>query len=310
MSINMEPFYTKNGRVAQQIARTLMGKSVGERLPRIDDFVSALYSARGTFQGALRLLEQTEAVQLESRGHLGTYLKAKDQALLWEVAGRGTLVGMMPLPYSRRYEGLATGLTEAFKKLGIPFTIAHMLGANRRIEAVRFHRCDFVILSRRAAEKASRRYEDLMIQKSLGKQTFVQRHGILFADKKASQIESGMRVGIDPSSSDQSDLTLAECQGLEVRLIEVNYMQLFRLLENGQIDAAIWNLDEVPAGFPWVIGTFQSEAAREMSYRLSEASLLIRDSGKEVAEVLKALSFDDVVRIQKAVLHGEMVPHY
>lgn len=310
MRESVEAFYSKNGKVAQKLAQEFIGKRVGERLPRIDDFVSALGSARGTVQGAMRLLQQTNAVQLESRGHLGTYLIKKDQALLWELAGRGTLVSMMPLPYSRRYEGLATGLTEEFNKSGIPFTIAHMRGGNHRIEALRSHRCDFVVLSRWAAEEACRRYNDLKVYKHLGEQTFVDRHGILFADQEADQIQSGMRVGIDSSSSDQSDLTGAECQGLNVQCIEVNYMQLFRLLENGQIDAAIWNLDEIPPGSPWGIGTFRSEAAQEMSRRLSEASLLIRDSEEDVAEVLETLSFDEVIRIQEAVLHGERVPHY
>nr|WP_274521052.1 YhfZ family protein [Neobacillus niacini] len=37
-------------------------------------------------------------------------------------------------------------------------------------------------------------------------------------------MESGMRMGIDPSSPDQTNITLLECEGLDVQLIDINYM--------------------------------------------------------------------------------------
>lgn len=310
MSSQMERIYTKNGRVAQQIAGQLIRMKKGDRLPRIDDFVNAFGTARGTIQGGLRLLEEMSAVRLESRGHLGTFLLEKNQPLLWEIAGRGALVGAMPLPYSRRYEGLATGLVRIFDDMNIPFTIAYMRGANSRIDALRSRRFDFIIVSRWSAEQACRQYDDLSLQQSLGDRTYVERHGVLFADKEKTQIESGMRVGIDPSSPDQRDLTYAECEGLDVQLVEVNYMQLFNQLEKGQIDAAVWNLDETAGEFRWGRGSFQKKASRQMSRSLSEAALVTRHPGEEVKEVLNQLSVQTVNHIQESVLKGDMMPHY
>ncbi len=200
MDTQIERIYTKNGRVAQQIAVQLLRLKKGEQLPRIDDFVRVFNAARGTIQGGLRLLEEMSAVRLESRGHLGTFLVDKDQSLLWKIADRGALVAAMPLPYSRRYEGLATGFVQIFEEMKLPFTIAYMRGADSRIEALRSRRIDFAIVSRWAAEKACRQYNDLSLQQFLGEKTYVEHHGVLFADRNKKQIEPGMRVGIDPSS--------------------------------------------------------------------------------------------------------------
>ncbi|MFD1434127.1 GntR family transcriptional regulator YhfZ [Kroppenstedtia eburnea] len=310
MDTQIERIYTKNGRVAQQIAVQLLRLKKGGKLPRIDDFVRAFNVARGTIQGGLRLLEEMSAVRLESRGHLGTFLVDKDQSLLWKIADRGALVAAMPLPYSRRYEGLATGLVQIFEEMKLPFTIAYMRGADSRIEALRSRRIDFAIVSRWAAEKACRQYDDLFLQQSLGKKTYVEHHGVLFADWNKKQIEPGMRVGIDPSSPDQRDLTYAECEGLDVKLVEINYMQLFEQLESGQIDAAIWNLDETAGGSHWGKGRFQKEYVQNMSLSLSEAALLIRRPGEEVAQVLDALPVQKINQIQKEVLQGHRIPHY
>ncbi|OYD06809.1 GntR family transcriptional regulator YhfZ [Paludifilum halophilum] len=310
MNSPLERIYTKNGKIAQQIARQLIGLPIGSRLPRIDDFVNALRTARGTVQGALKLLEESGAVQLDPRGHLGTFLTNKDQTLLWEIAGRNALVGVMPLPYSRRYEGLATGLVESFQLMNIPFHIAHMRGAHRRIEAVRNRRFDFAIVSRWAAEKTCQESIDLSVLQAFGEKTYVNRHGILFADQSEDRIRPGMRVGIDPSSPDQSDLTRAECRGLDIQWIEVNYMQLFPQLENGEIDAAVWNLDEIPPTSKWGLGTFRSESAQSMSRLLSEATLLTRRPGEEVWAILKELPLKPIIQTQQSVLEGKTLPHY
>lgn len=68
-------FYTKNGMAAQKIALQLLAISEGERIPRIDDFVRELKLGRGTIQGSLNLLEEIEAIRLESRGIWALFLR-------------------------------------------------------------------------------------------------------------------------------------------------------------------------------------------------------------------------------------------
>ena len=250
------------------------------------------------------------AVRLESRGHLGTFLVDKDQSLLWKIADRGALVAAMPLPYSRRYEGLATGLVQSFEEMKLPFTIAYMRGADSRIDALRSRRIDFAIVSRWAAGQACRQYDDLPYTNSWVRKPMWDVMAYYLQIRPKHKSNRGMRIGIDPSSPDQRDLTYAECEGLDVHWVEVNYMQLFNQLESGQIDVAIWNLDETADGSRWGKGQFQKEHAQNMSRSLSEATLLVRKQGKEVAEVLDALSIQKINQIQEEVLQGHRIPHY
>src|SRR5699024_2723767 len=97
---------------AKEIAKILIPIEPGSRIPRIDDFAQRLSLGRGTVQGGLRVLEDSQVVELQSKGHLGTYLVQKNERLLKKVAGVGAYLGAMPLPYSKMYEGLATGMIE------------------------------------------------------------------------------------------------------------------------------------------------------------------------------------------------------
>ena len=59
----------------------------------------------------------------------------------------------MPLPYTRLYEGLASGLKAQFD--GIPFYYAHMRGADIRVECLLNGVYDMAVVSRLAAESLS-----------------------------------------------------------------------------------------------------------------------------------------------------------
>src|SRR5699024_11523810 len=95
-----ESLFTKNGLAAQKIAKELIKVKKEERIPRINDFEKKLGLSRGTVQGALKVLEDLRAIQLESRGHLGTFLVYKDINILKEIAGVGVMMGAMPLQTS------------------------------------------------------------------------------------------------------------------------------------------------------------------------------------------------------------------
>ena len=134
MSRIWESLFSKNGLAAKQIAEELIPIEEGGRIPRVEDFVKKLSLGRGTVQGALKVLENLHAVELESRGHLGTFMIKKDTHLLKEIAGVGELIGAMPLPYSRLYEGLATGLIEISEQMLNRINLAYMRGAKQRID--------------------------------------------------------------------------------------------------------------------------------------------------------------------------------
>lgn len=303
-------FFTKNGLAAQKIAMTLLTVNEGERIPRIEDFVSALRLGRGTIQASLGLLEDVGAIRLESRGHLGTFLLEKNNAELWKITGNSSMIGVMPLPYSRKYEGFATGFTEVFKNHGIPFNLAFMRGAENRINSLLHQNVDFAIVSYWAAESACRSHADLQIAKTFGKKSFVGGHGIFFANQRKFEMVDGMRVGIDYTSIDQQRLTMFECEGLDVEFVTINYMQMFQYLKSGKIDAAVWNLDETHLYPELGVHELRSNSARQLADQFSEAAMVINKNRNDVSSIMEGFSEDVITQIQQLVEKGEKIPYY
>ncbi|WP_407058221.1 GntR family transcriptional regulator YhfZ [Tigheibacillus jepli] len=239
-----EKLYSKNGLAAKYIAEEFIGLETGEKIPRVSDYSTQLGFGRGTVQIALGLLEDMKAIKLEARGHLGTYLMDKDISLLQEIAGISPLIGSMPLPYSRKYEGLATGLVEAFELAGKSINLSYMRGGLNRIEMVRTKRSDFAIVSKMTADHTLSKFPNLKVMKSLGRNSYVSAHKIFLADSSEKVVKDGMKVGVDMDSLDQKELTFSEFAGLKVQYVHVNYMQLFEMLHTRQIDAAVWSTDD------------------------------------------------------------------
>lgn len=98
---------SKNGRVTMLLARELLAHNEGDRIKTIGEYAGYFDTGRGTVQSALRFLQDSGAISLESKGHLGTYILMLNYKNLWEISDPGVIMGVMPLPYSKRYEGLA-----------------------------------------------------------------------------------------------------------------------------------------------------------------------------------------------------------
>ncbi len=242
--VTYRDFVAKHAKAAMRIAQDLVSKKPGQRLPPVGEYAVELGVGRGTVQTALRLLQDGKAVTLVPRGHMGTFVESIDPALLWEFTGFGTVTGVMPLPYSLRYQGLATGLYRAFQEAGVPMVLAHMRGARRRLEALNSGRYEFALVSRHAYEAMRGEVDYLDLALELGPQTSVREHVLLLRDPNAAGIADGMRVAIDPASIDVSRLTLRECGEAKVTLVELPYTQFPGQMKQGAIDAAIWDAEE------------------------------------------------------------------
>jgi hypothetical protein len=305
-----ESLYSKNGLAAKNISLELLAIENGQKIPTVTDFSERLNLGRGTVQGAIKLLEVLGAIELEARGHLGTFLLNKDISVLLDISGTGPLVGAMPLPYSKKYEGLATGIVDAFHSLNKRISLAYMRGASNRLEALKTRRYDFAIVSRLAAEEGVKPHKGLEIVKTFGLGSYVSEHKIFLANSTKKKIESGMRVGIDRSSPDQSNMTLLECQGLNVEYIEVNYMQLFQMLKEKKIDAAVWNIDEIRTVESFNAVEFQSEKAKSLTKHTSEATIVIDTSRTEVKNQIMLLDTEIILNAQIMVETGKKFPRY
>lgn len=299
---------SKNGQAALALAREFMKFPIGEKVPTVTEFCEKLNLSRGTVQNSLKLLTDNQAIKLASRGHMGSYLIQKNTRSLLEFANITSLVGTMPLPYSKKYEGLASGLIVAMENIyDIPISMAYMRGAKNRISMLLSNRYDFAIVSHLAAKGYMEKYKNIRIVKSFGPYSYLSEHVLMFHDKKADGIQDGMKVGIDPDSYDQRDLTEKMCEGKDVTYVQMDYSQLLQRLLSGDIDAAIWNHDEI------------LDKATKVNYQPldldsldnTEAVLVVNADKPEIVTLLSEIvEVETVLNIQKLVVDKKITPSY
>lgn len=299
----------KNGLVAMKLAQDFMTMQVGHRIRTIDEYSKEYATARGTVQSALKLLHQYQAIALEAKGHLGTFISYMNYDVLWEFTGVGTLTGVMPLPYSKRYEGMASGLYHVIQDKSIPFSMAYMRGAQTRLKALVEGRYDLAVVSKLAAITAIKQGKPIEIAIEFGAKTYVDEHVIVFADSTKKSIEDHMKIGVDKSSTDHYLLTMAQCANYKVELIDLPYNQLISKLQSCAIDAAIWNVDEIVehklslAHYPLVANEYQGLD--------NEAVIVVKNKNQGIANLLtNAIDSESVILYQEQVMKGELIPNY
>lgn len=303
---------TKNGIAVMRLAREFTILKEGQRIETVADYAEKLGLGRGTIQTALRYLEKIEAIRFEVRGHLGTFIAKTDYKKLWEISGLGSITGVMPLPYSKRYEGLATGFYKAFEKANIQFNMAYMRGGYKRQEALLQGKYDFAIMSKLAANFMMESCKDIEIVLDIGKYSFVKGQRILFANPQDTEIRDGMNVAIDSSSIDISILTRSECEGKDVKYVELTYNQILKSLQDKKIDAAIWSIDEVEdRNLTISFGELKSTKVKELDEDDTKAALLVKKSNWGIDSIFRhMIDKEYIVEIQNKVIEGKLLPSY
>lgn len=307
MSIKTE-LMQKNGVAAMKISRELITMSTGDRIDTIDSYSKRFSTSRGTIESVLKRMGDEKALSLDKRGHLGTFINYINYNKLWGFTNYGTLMGVMPLPYSKLYEGFATGLHNVIRKNSFPFGLAYMSGADTRIIVLQEERYDFAIVSKLAALYSISKGNDLDIVLEFGKHTYVNQHAIIFSNKNKKAIEDGMKIGIDRSSIDQYVLTLNQCINKNVQFVDLAYNQIISKLQKKEIDAAVWNVDEI------------NEAKINLKYYKlnnigdeddTNAVLVVKKDNFGIKELIrKFINIEEVKEIQRKVVDDNLIPSY
>jgi hypothetical protein len=305
-------FMSRSGRVARSLARSLLSKGPGDRLPPISDLAAEHHVGVGTIQRALDILAETGAVTLEPRGALGTFVTASEPGGLWQLSGQSFVLGTMPLPYLREYEGLATALRATWRCDGVGLHLSFVRGAANRLEMVAKTTNEFAVTSRFAAETAIASGGHLVIAREFGAGSYGRDHVVLFAAGHGPQIGDGYRVGIDRSSYDQVALTHRECAGRSVTYVEVGYMHVLDALASGRIQAAIWDSGEIHGRLPQIEqAPLTAPAALELTSSVTTAVLVV-GSEQLGLDRLVSVAVDParVRRLQRDVVSGRRMPAY
>lgn len=303
---------TKNGTAVVKLARMFLPMHAGQRLKTVGEYADQLDMGRGTVQAAMKYLENAGAISISAKRRQGTFVEKIDYVKLWELADFKIITGVMPLPYSRRYEGMATGLYKTFDKAKVPFNLAYMRGGYRREQALLSGKYDFAVMSLLAAESLKESTKNVEIVVDFGEYSYVSGHKVLFSDPACAKIEEGMRVALDSTSADHLILTKCECQGKNVFFIELSYNQILDSLAQKNVDAAVWNIDEIVdrhLNVPYY--DFQSPDAKELGIKATVAVIVTAKSRKGISNVLRqVIDRSLVVEIQQKVIRSELLPEY
>ncbi|GAA0732718.1 GntR family transcriptional regulator YhfZ [Clostridium oceanicum] len=299
----------KNGLMAMTLAKEFLPMEEGDRILTVAQISEKYKTARGTVQSALKFLQENDAIVLEPRGHLGTFINRISYEKLLEIADIKTIVGVMPLPYSKGYEGLATGLYNTLSGTSFDISLAYMRGANNRLQALKEERYDFVVMSKLAAQHYIDAGEDIEIVLGFEPHSYVNEHVIVFKSKEDEQIKDGMSVGIDYSSIDHQILSHYECGNKKVKYVSMIYSQILNKILSGEIDAAIWNKDDVKdSGKKF---NFHSISNEKFKYADTEAVIVANKSKEYLIKILnKFIDKSQILDIQKKVVNEEMIPNY
>jgi len=299
----------KNALIIHSLAKEFMTKEEGDRINTVAEYAQKYSLASGTVQSALKFLCELEAVAIDRRGHLGSFLTKIDYMRLLNVTDINFIVGVMPLPYTKRYEGLATGLYNSEFAKRFSLNLAYMRGAVNRLESLVQDRYDFAVMSKLAAKHYIMDGHDVDIVLSFGRNSFVGNHALVFFDHETKTISDGMRIGIDSTSIDHELITRRLVAGKKVELLDMPYNVIKAKLFEGELDAAVMTLDEVRDKD--INYNTKLVDLVVSNYENTEAVIVVKRDRLEIKKILeKYISKESVLEIQDSVLSNTLTPNY
>lgn len=299
--------FNKNSSTIIALSKLFLSMEIQDKVPTFEQLSKDLMVARGTIQNSIKILQDEKAIEILPRGRKGTFLVDKDIEKLIYYANIRSLLGAMSLPYSKIYEGLATGLISSLKnKYQIPVNMSYMRDATQRIDEMLDGRYDFIIISKLSAEIALKRDKQIKIVKDFGPKTYLSYHVIVFADASMDKIQDGMTVGLASNATSQNLWVKKICKDINVNYKEIDYNNVLAAVKRHEIDATVWNRDEINNTL------FQLNMVPIYSDEESTDAVLVVDANrKELVKIFEEIvDIETVTQIQKAVVEGKISPKY
>lgn len=303
----------RSGTVTQILpilAHRFLGQwSPGTKLPTVREVARELGHSTSSVHAALARLEELGAIEIETHGRGGAYLRNRSVSRLWAVAEGGPLVLALPLASSRRYEALATALKRLLSDTGLDVFLIFVRGSKQRLKAVHDDRCHLAVMSSFAAGEICRRSDTIVAE--MLPASYNTGHRVYYTTARSSA--SPRRVVVDPQSADQHLLSAIEFEDDHVVQVPAMYSQMVNLLRSGDADAAVWTPDEMGTSLP--SGLLERQLSPATQQRLGDRDTRAALVGKSTrADALRAVTAaldpSEVERVQRAVMDGQIVPEY
>lgn len=297
----------KTESARELVADQLLGVGVGEQIPTTAQLAEAAEVGYGTVVAALRSLTDDEIVAVSTHGHQGTRLVERDSVRLWKASGRGPLVGVLPLPQSLEFSGLATAVHAAAESRDLPVHLMYRQGAAERFGFLTSGRVDWIVASAGAGSIGGAEVE----RRVLDRFTYYGRDAVVVITASGRQPDGNGRVPIDRRSYDHTLLTETEFPDAEY--IETPYLSIPELVVRGAVDAAVWHQT---SSSPLLLATgLALHPLRHPSPPnqdgLSRAAIYWRKADRAVATLVDEVLSPDVLQvIQREVIAGARIPQY
>lgn len=304
----MPEILNKAGLATRRVARELCAVELGERIPTVSELEQRCGASRGNIQKALSGLKDSGAINLEAHGQSGTLLTGIDVIALARACGVDHITGAMPLPYTARYEGLATGLFTLLNAEDVRAYITFQRGSEPRVQMLVDDATNFCVMSRLAYDEYVSRGFRITAVLDCGPLSYVGNHVLLVRDASRSEW-SGARVGIDLSSADQRTLTERYFARQSVELIPVQYTHIVDMLQSGELDAGIWNEDDLHVRAAGV-ATVPLEGPSFQNGN-THALVVVREDDAFMRRLIRRLADVERIRsIQQQVMEGKLPARY
>ena len=134
---------------------------------------------------------------------------------------------------------------------------------------------------------------------------------LILGEKFSSGIQDGMRVAYDRDSLDQKGITENLIRGKKVWLVDIRVQQTLSAIEDGVIDAGVWNYDDIienPSE-----GRFHVEFLEDDEYnsRFSTAVIVIQKGNSSLEQFLKKnIRIEYTLKVLDKVRKQKMRPFY
>ena len=286
------------------ISRDLLCLEIGEKVKSVKEYSDSLGISVGSIQKAFDKLEDENVFVLEKKGVLGKILKSKNKNKLIFHSSLKSIVGVMPLPYSKRYEGLATAIKSAFENAGINFYFAYMQGSRIRLRMLKEKIYDFAIMS----DLAYINFKTKEIKKVLdfGNESYVSKHILITNNLK----NENLRIGIDKNSEDQYFLSERYFKNTNCEFVNINSDNILREILYNNIDQAIISMDDIEDKEIEKVNIIDLED-KEYLEKANVASIVINSNNKFIESLLlQVLNKHKIKEIQNKVVNKIMVPRY
>jgi YhfZ C-terminal domain/Helix-turn-helix domain len=308
---------SKNLMAVQLVARDLLTRVQGERIPTALQYQQLTGVGSGTVQKALRTLQGVGAVSLRSRGHAGTLLLRMDLPKLWALAALGAPTAVLPVPVFPEMVGFARALRLELKRLGIPYQAIYSYGSSRRLALVESGEADFTALSAAAAEEVVTKSGGGWFASALSPNSYyyqrswvvITRPGIDPYDRNSIR-----RVGIDRNSHDATVVTEAEFPTSDgYKHIDGDYTYMPARIATGKLDAMVWHKSvlAIPLEAAGIKSRpLEAPQTSRLLKQMSTAMLVAKSTRPELKRMFELLDRASFASIQREVRTGNILPFY